>query len=73
MIICIISSMQFIWHEPKRQANLTKHGMDFADAERVFAGPTFTFEDDREDYGEQRWVTLGLLSAKVVVLVHTET
>ena len=65
--------MQFIWHEPKRQANLKKHGMDFADAERVFSGPTFTFEDDREDYGEQRWVTLGLLGAKVVVVVHTET
>ena len=65
--------MQFIWHEPKRQVNLKKHGMDFADAERVFSGPTFTFEDDREDYGEQRWVTLGLLGAKVVVIVHTET
>lgn len=36
-------------------------------------GPTFTFEDDREDYGEQRWVTLGLLQAKVVVIVHTES
>ena len=65
--------MQFIWHEPKRQANLKKHGMDFADAERVFSGPTFTFEDDREDYGEQRWVTLWLLGAQVVVIVHTET
>ena len=52
---------------------MTKHGLDFADAERVFAGPIFTFEDDREDYGEQRWVTLGLLSAQVVVIVHTET
>jgi uncharacterized protein len=47
--------------------------VDFADAERVFAGPTFTFEDDREDYGEQRWVTLGLLGMKVMVIVHTET
>jgi uncharacterized DUF497 family protein len=65
--------MRFIWHEPKRQANLKNHGMDFADAERVFAGPTFTFEDDREDYGEQRWVTLGLLGMKVTVIVHTET
>ena len=64
--------MRFIWHEPKRQANLQKHGVDFADAERVFTGPTFTFEDAREDYGEQRWVTLGLLGAKVVVTVHTE-
>ncbi len=65
--------MRFIWHEPKRQANLKKHGLDFAVAERVFAGPTFTFEDDRENYGEQRWVTLGLLGEKVVVIVHTET
>jgi uncharacterized DUF497 family protein len=46
--------MRCIWHEPKRQANLQKHSLDFADAERVFAGPTFTFVDDREDYGEQR-------------------
>ncbi len=65
--------MRFIWHEPKRQANLKKQGEDFVDAERVFAGPTFTFEDDREDYGEQRWVTLGLLGMKVIVIVHTET
>ena len=65
--------MRFIWHEPKRQANLKKHGVDFIDSERVFAGPTFTFEDDREDYGEQRWVTLGLLGMKVIVTVHTET
>ena len=65
--------MRFIWDEPKRQANLNKHGVDFTDAERVFAGPTFTFEDDREDYGEQRWVTLGLLGVKVVVIVHAET
>ncbi len=65
--------MRVIWDEPKRQANLHKHGVDFTDAARVFAGPTFTFEDDREDYGEQRWVTLGLLGVKVVVIVHTET
>jgi len=65
--------MRFIWDEAKRQANLNKHGVDFTDAERVFAGPTFTFEDDREDYGEQRWVTLGLLGVQVVVIVHTET
>jgi uncharacterized DUF497 family protein len=47
--------------------------MDFANAAQAFAGPTFIFEDDREDYGEQRWVTLGLLGEKIVVIVHTET
>ena len=65
--------MRFTWREPKRRINLSKHGVDFTDAERVFAGPTFTFEDDREDYGEQRWVTLGLLGEQVMVIVHTET
>ena len=47
--------------------------MDFSDAERVFAGPTFTFEDDREHYGEQCWATVGLLGMRVIVIVHTET
>ena len=65
--------MQFTWHEPKRQSNLKKHGVDFNDAERVFSGPIFTFEDDRKPYGEQRWVTLGLLGMRVIVIVHTET
>ena len=65
--------MRFIWHEPKRQSNLKKHGLDFYNAENVFAGPTFTFEDNRQNYGEQRWVTLGLLGLKVVVIIHTET
>lgn len=65
--------MQFSWHEPKRRATLNKRGLDFAQAEQVFMGTTFTFEDDRKDYGEQRWVTLGLLQEKVVVIVHTES
>ena len=48
-------------------------GVDFAAAEHVLAGPTFTFEDDRGDHGERRWITLGLSGMKVVVVVHTET
>jgi uncharacterized protein len=65
--------MRFTWHESKRQVTLQRRGLDFAQAEQVFVGPTFTFEDDREAYGEQRWVTLGLLNGIVVVVVHTET
>ena len=72
MIICIIGHVRFTWHEPKRQITLQKRGLDFAHAEQVFAGPTFTFEDEREDYGERRWVTLGVLQGKVVMIVHTE-
>ena len=71
---CIyIMHIRFNWSETKRASNLRVHGLDFADAERVFAGLTYTFEDDRFDYGEQRFVTLGLLDGLPVSLVHPET
>ena len=60
------------WDERKRRTNLKKHGFDFVDAEEVFTGVTFTYEDDRFPYGEQRLVTLGLLRGVVVSIVHTE-
>ena len=42
------------------------------DAKRVFEGATFTYEDDRFRYDEQRFVTLGLLEGIPVSIVHTE-
>ena len=73
LTLCIyIMNIHFRWSQAKRHSNLVKHGLDFANAERVFAGLTFTFEDDRFDYGEQRFVTLGLLEGIPVSLVHTE-
>jgi uncharacterized DUF497 family protein len=65
--------MRFSWSESKRQLNLQEHGLDFVDAARVFDGPTYTYEDDRFHYSEQRYVTLGLLEEVVVSIVHTET
>ena len=65
--------MRFSWDEKKRLSNLKVHGLDFVDAPRVFEGPTFTFEDDRFAYGEQRFVTLGFLADIAVSLVHTES
>lgn len=64
--------MEFNWSELKRAANLKTHGLDFVDAARVFEGATYTFEDDRFSYGEQRFVTLGLLAGIPVSIVHTE-
>ena len=65
--------MEFTWSEPKRTSNLKSHGLDFVDAPRVFEGATYTFEDDRFSYGEQRLITLGLLGGTPVSIVHTET
>jgi uncharacterized DUF497 family protein len=53
--------MRFTWSETKRKSNIEKHGFNLADVPQVFAGPTFTYEDARLDYSEQRFVTLGLL------------
>ena len=64
--------MRFEWDEAKRQTNLKKHRLDFADAEAVFRGQTVTLEDIRRDYGEQRFVSFGLLQGRVVVVAHTE-
>jgi len=65
--------VRFSWDESKRQANLAKHGLDFADAEKVFAGPMVSFEDSRNDYGEQRMIGVGLLDCLVVLIVHVES
>ena len=64
--------MEFTWSEAKRAANLKVHGLDFVDASNVFEGATYTFEDDRFSYSEQRFVTLGLLAGIPVSIVHTE-
>jgi len=65
--------MRFSWSERKRAINLKEHGLDFVDAPRVFEGLTFTYEDDRFAYGEQRFITLGLLAGVPVSIAHTET
>jgi len=65
--------MRFTWDESKRRRNLKDHGIDFIDAPEVFEGPTFTFEDARFAYREQRFVTLGFLGGVPVSIVHTET
>jgi hypothetical protein len=64
--------MELEWDEVKRRANYAKHGLDFRDVEKVFKGITLTAEDTRQDYGEKRFVSLGLLEDMVVVVVYTE-
>lgn len=65
--------MRFTWTETKRRINLAKHGLDFADAKKVFTGPMVLFEDQRTDYGEQRMIGIGLLGELVVLIAHVES
>jgi uncharacterized DUF497 family protein len=54
--------MEFEWDEGKRVRNLEKLHVDFADAEKLFANPRFEWRDDRQDYGEERRVTIGVVA-----------
>ena len=63
--------MQFEWDEWKRRENTRKHNLDFADAPDLFAGPLLVAPDEREDYGEERWIGIGFVRGRVVVVVFT--
>jgi hypothetical protein len=65
--------MNFEWDERKNQTNILKHGFSFADAWAIFDAPMLLDIDERTDYGEERWIGIGLLQARIVVVVYTET
>ena len=58
--------MKFIWDRRKNEANIKKHELDFADAYMVFESPMLVGLDDREEYGEDRWIGIGLMENRVV-------
>lgn len=64
--------MKFIWDRRKNEANIKKHELDFADTCKAFESPMLVGLDDREDYGEDRWIGVGLMENRVVVIVFTE-
>jgi uncharacterized DUF497 family protein len=55
----------------KRDRTLAERGLDFADAALVFAGRHTVVPDDRQEYGEPRFVSAGHLHGRMVVLVWT--
>ena len=63
--------MEIEFDDIKRGKTLSEREVDFARAGEVFAGVTATVEDRRQDYGEQRFITVGVLDGRTVVLVWT--
>lgn len=61
--------MELSYDPVKRIKTLKERGLDFEDARLVFAGVHFTQTDDREDYGEIREISVGLIKETVVVVV----
>ena len=70
---CIYNSiMKFEWDERKNDRNIRKHGIDFMDIVEMFNHPMLTHLDTRREYGEDRWIGIGLLRNIVAVTVYLE-
>jgi uncharacterized DUF497 family protein len=66
-----IRGQRFEWDEAKRLSNIDKHGIDFADAVKVFADPAaYTFTSP-VSAGEQRYVTIGGMKGVLVAVIST--
>lgn len=66
--------LEFEWHNAKAEANFCTHGVSFELAKTVFKDP-FAIErlDDREDYGEERFVIIGMAEGNILLFVaYTE-
>lgn len=65
--------MSFDWDPTKNTENVRKHGVSFEDAQKIFDGLVVSYIDHRNNYGELREISLGLLNGIVVLLVvHME-
>lgn len=67
-----IIGMRFVWDEKKNKQNIRRHGIDFRDVPDMFERPMLLWLDTRQDYGEDRWIGLGLLRSVVAAVVFVE-
>jgi len=58
--------MKIVWDEPKRLANLDKHGLDFADLNETFFDNALVVPSHNKS---KRWVAIGVSIRGVVVVV----
>ena len=63
--------MKFEFDAAKRNKTLAERGLDFARAGEIFDGLHLTGQDTRQEYTEDRFITVGHLEGRLVVLVGT--
>ena len=64
-------ALSIVFDPEKRRETLIRRGLDMARAAEVFEGRTLTVQDDRRDHGEERFITIGFLDQRMVVVVRT--
>ena len=63
--------MEFEWDEEKRLKVIAERRVDMLYAALIFDGPVITRIDDRRNYGETRFIALGLVDDECFVVVYT--
>jgi len=66
-----LTMVQLEFDSFKRDKTLAERGLDFSRTGELFAGRHFTAQDDRQEYAEDRFITVGVLDARLVVVVWT--
>ncbi|QLA18132.1 BrnT family toxin [Desulfolutivibrio sulfoxidireducens] len=64
-------TMLYEWDEAKRQANISKHGVDFVEAMAVLEDMPTLLVDDRFDYRESRCIAIGEAKGRILVVAFT--
>jgi uncharacterized DUF497 family protein len=64
--------MSYSWDERKNLRNIVQRGIAFADAVRIFDGPTVERVDDRFEYGEIRVYAIGVVSGLEITVIYTD-
>lgn len=69
--VAVNDDLHFEWDSEKAEANLMKHGVSFLTASEIFANEIVNETDDREDYGEERFMALGRVGLGVYRVAYT--
>ena len=66
------TTLRFSWDEHKNLTNQRKHRVSFEVAARVFVDANrIERHGDQEDYGEDRWITIGIAGLALLAVVYT--
>ena len=66
--------MRFVWDEKKNQANIKKHGLNFANATSAFFDPMRKeyYDDKHSSLNEDRFLLAGIAKNAVLFIIYTE-
>lgn len=64
--------MDYEWDENKNQLNIKKHTLNFEDSKEVLQNAHLLIEDIRYNYGESRYIAVGYLRKRLVIIVYTK-